>query len=1510
MRARRPEVFTTIRTEGAILPSDLLRRVAEGDKAAGGLEPGDYHLAGEKLNEAMSRSWNRLVGAWATFQAAAARHPERDPGTSVTRERWLLPLFQELGYGRLVAAKPIEVEDRSYPISHGWQHAPIHLVGFRVDLDKRTAGVAGAARVSPHGLVQELLNRSPAHMWGFVSNGLRLRVLRDNASLTRQAYVEFDLEAMMRGEVYADFALLWLLCHESRVEAERPEECWLERWSLVARTQGTRALDQLRRGVEEAFKLLGSGFLSHPVNQHLRERLRAGALSPQDYYRQLLRVVYRLLFLFVAEDRGLLLDPLATAEVKARYAAHYSTARLRRIAERIRGTPHGDLWQAVALVMAKLASDDGYAPLGLPPLGSFLWSAEALPDVDGCLLTNRDLLDAVRALAFTDDASGRRPVDYKSLGSEELGSVYEALVEHHAEVNLDAATFALTSGGKERRATGSYYTPTSILNKVLNFALEPAIAKGMKASDPEKALLSLRILDPACGSGHFLIAAAHRVAKRLAFIRTGDEEPPPEARRVALREVVTSCLYGVDVNPMAVELCKIALSLETLDPAKPLGFLDQRIRSGDSLLGVPLTTTIARTRAEIEARRRALQEEVRDVEKRLNNTARGSEEETRLVAKQKELKKALAETTFETWPDHVPDEAFKTCPGDDTKVAGAARKGNKKERKGESASLAFALPADVARDFAALGTGDDRTLADVRAKERRFRAAQATPEYAAAKLRADAWCAAFFWPLRNDTPDPPTDAVLRRLKGGPDALRPEERALIERIADERRFFDFEIAFPEVFAGDRPGFDVVIGNPPYLGGVRISTHHGDKYLNFLKLSAAEASGATDLVAYFFRRGFDLLRDDGNLGLLATNTIAQGDTRAASLGPITERWGGAIANAVRSMPWEGTANLEVAVVHVHKGPWGGRRTLDGGEVATVTPMLDDGSSGSGEPVRLRANADLAFQGSIVLGMGFVLEPDEAQALIARDPRNKDVLFPYLNGEDLNSRSDQSGSRWVINFFDWPRERVSKEEWEAADDEQQKEWEKAGRVAHDYGDPVAADYPEILDIVLSKVKPVRELDNRKAYRDRWWQYAERRRDLRAALAERAFAIAVARTAKYRAYCIVSPDQVLEANLVVFVSEATSVLALLQSSVHEIWVNRTSSTLETRQGYRPSDCFETFPLPLCQPSQSESLGQLGKLCHAHRRAICLHRRLGLTKVYNLFHDPATERDDAPVQKAAPPFDDIRRIRALHIELDKAVLAAYEWDVDLRHGFYQGRDAGTGIADDEHRFTIHPEARKDVLRRLLALNHERAIEEAAMLERGEEIPSAFAAFEAAAEAARSAVEEAVPAALAAVAGPRLRRMTPRPEDRYRTVVPLMTLKAAAGGFGDPAAVEVDSWVAVDTAHRLAPGMFVAPVAGHSMEPKVPDGAYCLFRAPVQGSRQGRFLLVQHRAISDPETGGSYTLKRYESVKEQLPDGSWRHVAIRLHPLNPRYERIELAGVDEGDVRVVAELVEVLGAAS
>ncbi|WP_058307351.1 Eco57I restriction-modification methylase domain-containing protein [Gracilibacillus massiliensis] len=772
MQTKGKEIFTTIRTEGALLPTDTLQRILDGDKGVEGLEPYSYHLAkGEKVNEAINRSWNRLLGAWSSFKNTIDKLPGSETGTSITRERWLLILFQELGFGRLLPAKGIELNNKSYPISHIWQHTPIHLVGYRIDLDHRTAGIAGAARMSPHSLVQELLNRSDSYLWGIVSNGLELRLLRDNVSLTRQAYVQFDLEAIMEGQVYSDFVILWLLCHQSRFESEKPENCWIETWSKSAKEHGTRALDQLRKGVEQAITSLGQGLILESSNSELRDKLVSGTLSANEYYRQLLRIVYRFIFLFVAEDRNLLFDPQAKKESLEMYNKYYSMSRLRKLAAKRVGTKHTDLFQGILIIMNKLQS--GYKDLALPALGSFLWSDKAAADLNNCNLANHNLLASIRSISFIFDGGIRRPVDYKNLGAEELGSIYESLLELHPVFNLESATFELTTAsGNERKTTGSYYTPTSLISSLLDSSLEPVLNEVSSKKDAESAILNLKICDPACGSGHFLIAAAHRIAKRLAMVRTGDDEPSPNEQRKALRDVIGRCIYGVDVNEMAVELCKVSLWMEALQPGKPLSFLDHHIQCGNSLFG----------------------------------------------------------TTPTLMAQGIPNEVFNPIEGDDKEYCKIYKKENRNERKNIKQISFFELDESIWQDeiyneWKNIHIMKSESIEELLDKENKYNELINSTNYIKNKLVADAWCASFVWRKTNKLPYPITEKIYRTIESNPFSTPKWLVNEIKELAQEYRFFHFHIAFPEVFkqseknnenkiTGLSGGFDVVLGNPPW------------------------------------------------------------------------------------------------------------------------------------------------------------------------------------------------------------------------------------------------------------------------------------------------------------------------------------------------------------------------------------------------------------------------------------------------------------------------------------------------------------------------------------------------------------------------------------------------------------------------------------------------------------------------------------------------------------------------
>ena len=782
--ARRDQDFQTIRSEGGLLPLDLLRQVLDPQSQLPGTAPDDYGLpAGERLNEVITQSWNRLRKHWVEFRDDAENLAAGVAGTGLTNDKWSLPLLRELGFGLLPVTAGPELGGRTYPIGRFFGPAPIHLVGCGLSLDRRAAGQRGAASANPHGLVQEYLNRSDAHLWAIVSNGLRLRVLRDNQALSRQSFLEFDLEAMFSGEVYSDFVLLWLLVHATRFMArdgDRPETCWLEQWTQEAQRLGTRALGDLRGGVERALVILGAGFTSHPKNEQLREALLSGSLAPAALHEQLLRVVYRLIFLFVAEDRTLdgrsLLHPPDDSEAartaRQRYANHYGTARLRRLAGKIKGSRHGDLWRQFRFLVGPLSGDPEFAESGrhlaLPALGSFLWDPDSTASLNDVELANYDFLETLRHLAYFRQDQVLRPVDYHNLGAEELGGVYESLLGLTPQVSGGGAHFTFAEfAGNQRKTSGSYYTPDELVQCLLDSALDPVVdeaIRGKTGHEAEQAILDLKVCDPAVGSGHFLVGAAHRLARHLARTRAhseGESEPSPLLYQRALRDVIGRCLYGVDLNPMSAELCRVGLWLEALEPGKPLTFLDHHIRVGNSLLG----------------------------------------------AKQELIDSGL------------PDEAFKPIQGDERELCSALRRRNKKERESRQREMVLRVAESrveydsLAARSRSLDGAPDETLEEVHTKEEQFRGLVVSPEYRDQRQVADAWCAAFVWPKVLDRQaEPITTETLRRMEDSPHRTPSPQKEELERLTNRFQFFHWHLEFPEVF--EKGGFDCVLGNPPW------------------------------------------------------------------------------------------------------------------------------------------------------------------------------------------------------------------------------------------------------------------------------------------------------------------------------------------------------------------------------------------------------------------------------------------------------------------------------------------------------------------------------------------------------------------------------------------------------------------------------------------------------------------------------------------------------------------------
>ncbi|OLT28357.1 restriction endonuclease [Actinomadura sp. CNU-125] len=787
-----------VATVGGLLPEETLLRIASGNKDLPGAKPAAYHLAkDETVTDVAERSWTYLRGRYAAFKEQLT---EDDPAVGITREYWLGRLFQELGFGYVprTPSGGLTSDDgeKQFAISHQWQHVPVHQLGWGVPLDRRSKGIPGAADAAPQSLVQEYLNRSAASLWGIATNGRLLRILRDSSALASSAYVEFDLEAIFEGEAFDAFVLLYRVAHSSRFELHGedagPASCWLEKWRQEAIDSGARVLDQLRVTVKEAIETLGTGFIQHPDNENLRAALRDRdnkAVTPETLHRALLRTVYRLLFLFVAEDRDVLLDPSAPQPARDRYTEYFSTDKLRRIAARRHGGRHDDQWQAVTLVLDGLGQESGRPELGLPALGGIFELSGADHALHGLSLVNEHLLTAVRSLSRVQDQKARRVrrVDFKHLGSEELGSVYESLLEYVPKYDPAKGAFELRQlSGNDRKTSGSYYTPASLIDTLLDSALDPVIDDAVKnggdtPEEQEKALLKLTVCDPACGSGHFLVAAARRIAKRLAFVRTGDPEPSIESVRHALREVVANCIYGVDLNPMAVELAKVSLWLEALEPGKALSFLDAHIKVGNALLG----------------------------------------------------------TTPKLLDAGLPDDAFKAIEGDDKKWVTALKKRNKTEREAyekrhigvqgelfEDARMC-AGNEGLARRVTAITNAQSDHLTQVHAQQAAFQEMQKSSEYLGQKDLYDAWCAAFVW-TKTEGQDAITTRTLEKLHQAPTALAERMRDDLRKLAKQYRFFHWHLEFPSVFnvpddenapgidprTGWAGGFSCVLGNPPW------------------------------------------------------------------------------------------------------------------------------------------------------------------------------------------------------------------------------------------------------------------------------------------------------------------------------------------------------------------------------------------------------------------------------------------------------------------------------------------------------------------------------------------------------------------------------------------------------------------------------------------------------------------------------------------------------------------------
>lgn len=818
----------------------------------------------------------------------------------------------------------------------------------------------------------------------------------------------------------------------------------------------------------------------------------------------------------------------------------------------------------------------------------------------------------------TAAAYARTRLRHALLGDDDLAGRLE---QFHGLIRADLRGFpyVVPAGGlvmtesPQRANTGTHYTPRSLAEEVVLHALEPLVYSpgpldtenrsdwNLKSSSE---ILDLKIADIAAGSGAFLVAAARYLADRLIEARANeglDVSHESDLKRWAVREVVARCLYGADINGMAVEMCKLSLWLISMDAGKPFSFVDDRVFHGNSLLGV---TTEEQLKAQhIYPERRHGREQLLwfDVDKDLDDAARIRRALTSGQADDADrMRSTKAKQALLAQAERVTAKLRDVADGI---IAAGLLEGGKPGKKLDDRydDLADALRAA----HPIHGTAPDRTELDALID------AGLTPTVDTGEAR---------W------------KPLHWILEAPDVIH-----------------------------SHGGFDAIIGNPPFLGGTKISGAMGTRMREWLADAVAKdrSGGRTDFVAYFFLRAGGLLGANGLVGLIATNTIAQGDTREVGLDRM-EAEGFDIIRSIRSRRWPSSnANLDFAAVWSTRAAIGNlvRRWADGQPVRRIGTLLEPIGSQSGPPARLRANAGIAFEGGKPLGMGFVLPPDDAAAMVSSNPRNAEVLRPFLTGEDLNSRPDGAPSRWIVDFGD-----------------------------RDLAE--AATYKEPFERVEKLVKPERQRVNedgqfvlRRPLPERWWQHAEKRPGLRAASENLDEVLAIARVSKVVMPARIRTDALPSEALVVFAEDSSARQAMLSSSAHQLWVVRYASTMGNGTRYTPSDVFDTFPFP----AETARLEKLGTQLNADRQAIMLRRGIGLTQLYNLTNFP--EINDDP---------DVDRVRMIHVEIDNAMLEAYGWtDIPLNHGFHSYRDV--------ERWTVSPAARVEILDRLLAENHRRA---------------------------------------------------------------------------------------------------------------------------------------------------------------------------------------------------------------
>jgi uncharacterized protein (DUF433 family) len=779
--------YTTINIQGNLISEEILQKIEKAE-AQGQLATDFGFDPGSNIRSEIEYSWSRIKLDWKNFNNKSQILPASDPyGTSLSR-KWMEQFLSSIGFD-LSRQKSSLIGDnnQSYSISNTAENIdnlPVHIVGFiepthpdKNTLDIKTSG--GTTRFSPHGTMQEYLNVTE-HIYGIATNGLYLRLIRDCGRLIKLTYVEFDIKRMMDEDKYSEFTLLYRLLHASRFPRNKAEadQCLLEKYYQDSIETGNRIRDGLSKAVKLSLEALGNGFIQHESNIILREKIKSGDLSSKDYYRQLLRVIYRFLFLMVTEERDLVYDPddktESTQKLKKIYLQFYSIARLRKLSENryVYEAQFNDLWQGLVNTFRLFEGGGNGIKLGIQPLDGDLFNYRAIRDLQESIINNKLLLECVRNLnEFQDQNKNLVPINYRSLDVEELGSVYEGLLELHPVIeNIEATNPSHINftfhEGTDRKTTGSYYTRPDLVNELIKSALIPVIEERLKANTGNKeaqakALLKLKVCDAAAGSGHMLLAAARTIAWYLARVQSGEENPAPSIYRKCLREVIQHCIYAVDYNPDAVELCKLALWLEGHNSGKPLSFLDHKIRNGNSLVGV---------------------------------------------------------TDLSVLQKGIPDNAFNAVTGDDKTICQELKKENAKYNKTKQVTLDFdqTAPLDTKSftgDYKVLEDMEQDDLEGVKQVKTRFDKLRSNHIWFKEWRACNLWTAAFFWNYTEENKKAaPNSERLEKFLNHPAAAYGPMIGKADALSMEHKFFHWPLEFPDVF--EHGGFDVMLGNPPW------------------------------------------------------------------------------------------------------------------------------------------------------------------------------------------------------------------------------------------------------------------------------------------------------------------------------------------------------------------------------------------------------------------------------------------------------------------------------------------------------------------------------------------------------------------------------------------------------------------------------------------------------------------------------------------------------------------------